>query len=128
MCEQQAKALYVRELSAAIFLYAVVLIGAITVGQKMPEGRWRTMIMVSPMLPFMLALCAVIRQVRRSDEFIRLSTLQNITIAAAVTAGWTFTYGFLENAGFPRISMFTVWPVMGAVWGAVGCLGNLRNR
>ena len=51
-----------------------------------------------------------------------------MAIAAAVTAGWTFTYGFLENAGYPRLSMFIVWPVMGAVWGLLACIDTLRHR
>ena len=67
-------------------------------------------------------------QIRRSDEFIRKTTLEHIAIAAAITAGWTFTYGFLENAGFPRLSMFTVWPVMGAAWALLAIAENFRHR
>ena len=62
------------------------------------------------------------------DFFIRKTTLEHIAIAAAITAGWTFTYGFLENAGYPRLSMFTVWPVMGAAWGLLAIVDNLRHR
>ena len=80
------------------------------------------------MLPILLAIWAIVRQVRRSDEFIRKTTMEHIAIAAAVTAGWTFTYGFLENAGYPRLSMFTVWPVMGAVWGGLTIVGAWRHR
>ena len=36
--------------------------------------------------------------------------------------------GFLENAGYPRLSMFTVWPVMGAVWAVLAIAENARNR
>ncbi|MEA1674025.1 hypothetical protein [Nitrospirillum sp. BR 11163] len=35
-----------------------------------------------------------------------------IGFAFAGTALLTFTYGFLEVAGFPRLSMFMVWPLM----------------
>jgi hypothetical protein len=56
------------------------------------------------------------------DEYARLKSLEAIAISAAFTAGWTLTYGFLENAGFPKLSMGVVWPVMGAVWGTVVCL------
>ena len=35
---------------------------------------------------------------------------------AAVTAALSFSYGFLESAGFPKLSMFWVWSVMGVVW------------
>jgi hypothetical protein len=43
--------------------------------------------------------------------------LETIAIAFAITGGVTFTYGFLENAGYARLSMFTVWGVMGLSWG-----------
>ena len=49
----------------------------------------------------------------------RLRLLESLGIAFAITGALTFSYGFLETAGFPRLSMFTVWMVMGASWGAV---------
>ena len=128
MREQTARSMYLKELGGSLVLYAIVLFTAVGVARGMPEGTLRTAILVSPMLPFLLAVWAVFRGLRRSDEFIRLIALENIGIAAAVTAGWTFTYGFLETAGFPRLSMFTVWPVMGAVWGIAQCFARLRNR
>ena len=51
----------------------------------------------------------------------RLRSLEGLAVAAAVTAGLTLTYGFLESAGFPKLSMFWVWGVMGPVWGAHAC-------
>jgi hypothetical protein len=48
--------------------------------------------------------------------------------AGAVTAGLTFTYGFLEGAGFPKLSMFWVWGLMGGTWAAVAGLRCLVSR
>ena len=128
MSQRERNIRYYRELTGALVLYAAVLVTALTFGQQMPSGAARTMLYVSPMLPFLLAVWAIVRQIRRSDEFIRKTTLEHVAIAAAVTAGWTFTYGFLENAGYPRLSMFTVWPVMGAVWGVLAIASCLRQR
>ncbi len=128
MSEKSRNAQYVKELTGALLLYAVVLVAALTFGQRMAPGPAQTALYVSPMLPFLLAVWAIVRQIRRSDEFIRKTTLEHVAIAAAVTAGWTFTYGFLENAGYPRLSMFTVWPVMGAVWGVLTMFSCLRHR
>jgi hypothetical protein len=80
------------------------------------------------MFGFLLVVWAVVRQIKRSDEFIRKSTLENFAIAGAVTAGLTFTYGFLENAGCPRLSMFTVWPAMGTIWAVTTLIRNLCER
>jgi len=119
---------YYKELFGALSLYAIVLFAALTIGQRLPPGAAQTVVYVSPMLPFLLAVWAIARQIRRSDEYIRKTTLEHVAIAAAVTAGWTFTYGFLENAGYPRLSMFIVWPVMGAVWGLLAVVDSLRQR
>jgi hypothetical protein len=124
--ESRVRTLYFRELTGAVVLYAVVLAIALLAGQAMSPGWGRTLVMVSPMAPSLLTVWVVARQIGRVDEFVRLSTLQGIAVAAAVTAGWTFTYGFLENAGFPRLSMFTIWPVMGAVWGLTACVQAWR--
>ncbi|MDM5181148.1 hypothetical protein PO883_28610 [Massilia sp. DJPM01] len=117
---------YLRELFGAIGIYALILTAAIVFGRTLAAGPARTLVLVSPVIGIALAAWAIVRHMRRVDEFIRQSTLENLGIAAALTAGLTLTYGFLETAGFPRLSMFTVWPLMGASWlmtGLVrGCL------
>ncbi len=119
---------YVKELSGAMLLYAVALTLALTLGPRTQPGALQTAVYVSPMLPFLLAVWAIVRQIRRSDEFMRKTVVEQIAITAAVTAGWTFTYGFLENAGYPKLSMFTVWPAMAVVWAVLAIIENLRNR
>jgi len=128
MTQQAKNARYFGELAGALVLYVAVLAIALSFGRQMAPGLARTALFVSPMIPFLLAVWAIVRQIRRSDEFVRKTTLEHVAIAAAVTAGWTFTYGFLENAGYPRLSMFTVWPVMGGVWGALAILDAWRHR
>jgi hypothetical protein len=119
---------YLIELLGGFALYAVILVISIDVGRPMSAGFERTLIEVSPMIPFLLVVSVIVRGLRRLDEYQRLQALENIAIAAGVTAGWTFTYGFLENAGFPMLSMFDVWPVMGAVWGVVAIARTVAGR
>ena len=128
MSQTSKKWLYFREMAAALGLYTFVLVLALIVGRRIPPGPLQTAVYLSPMLPFLLAVRAVVRQIRRSDEFMRKTVVEHIAISAAVTAGWTFTYGFLENAGYPKLTMFTVWPVMGAVWAILAVLENVRHR
>jgi len=128
MHEQKIIRRYYIEMSGAFILYALVLVLSIDMGRSMPEGTGRTLLLVSPMLPFLLMVWAIARQIRRSDEYCRLQTLEAIAIAFGVTAGLTFTYGFLENAGFPRLSMFIVWPVMGAAWFVVAIARWIASR
>jgi hypothetical protein len=126
--EKKVMARYVRELMGSIFAYLIVLGLTFIVGPTMHKGLWRTVVIVGPMLPFSIAVWVVIRQIRRSDEFVRQSSLENIAVAAAFTALWTFAYGFFESAGYPRISMFMVWPVMGGVWALVAYIRRMRIR
>ena len=121
MREKEAKQKYFTELFGSLALYVAVLFGSIYFAKTMEPSPLRTAALLTPMIPILLAVWAIARQFRRMDEYVRLGSLEAIAIAAGVTAGWTLTYGFLEGAGFPRISMFWVWPVMGAVWGVVSC-------
>jgi len=121
MLEREALKKYRIELGAAMVVYAATLIGSISFGRPMQPGTARTLLLLSPAIPLVLAIWAIVRQFSRMDEFVRLRSLENFAIAGAVTAGLTFTYGFLETAGFPKLSMFWVWSLMGFVWGVVAC-------
>ncbi|SMH62437.1 hypothetical protein [Azospirillum agricola] len=113
------------ELAGAMLLYTLVLIGSLTLVQSMPEGVGRTLVAVSPMLPCLVTVWVMLRQFRRLDEYLRLKMMEDIVVAAAITALATFTYGFLENMGWPQISMFAVWPVMGTAWALRSVLRGL---
>jgi hypothetical protein len=43
-------------------------------------------------------------------------------------AALAFTYGVLETAGYPRLSMLTVWAVLGSSWALVCLVRWLRER
>ena len=128
MTQQTKNRRYYLELGGAMFLYAIVLSAVLHYGQMLEHGVLQVAIYLCPMLPIGIAVWAIVRQIRRSDEFIRKTTLEHIAIAAAVTAVLTFTYGFLENAGLPRLSMFTVWPVMAGAWVIAGMASGLCRR
>jgi hypothetical protein len=126
--EKRINALYMRELGGALMFYAAVLYGALTFGPAMPDGALKTAVMLTPMLPVLLAAWAIARHLARVDEYARKMVLECIAIAFAVTAGVTFTYGFLENVGFPRLSMFVIWPLMGGTCVAVSIARGLCSR
>jgi hypothetical protein len=118
--ERKAGARYLGELFASVALYSALLIPSVMVGPSMAAGWLRTTVLVCPMIGFLLMIWVVARQLGRMDEYQRIIMLETFAIAAAITAGVTFTYGFLENAGYPRLSMFSVWGVMGGAWLVTG--------
>ncbi len=128
MHEKTINRRYHKELFGALGIYAVLLVGAISYGRGMPDGVLRTLVLASPMIGFGLAAWAIARHIRRIDEYLRQFTLENLGIAAAATAGISFTYGFMETAGYPRQSGFVVWCLMGAVWMLVTLVRMVRDR
>jgi hypothetical protein len=119
MHEKQVARAYRTELWTAVAIYAVLLFGSISFGRRMDDGVLRTIVLVIPMIGFGLMIRAIARHVSRIDEYQRQQLLETIALSAAITGAVTFTYGFLETAGFPRLSMFTVWIIMGASWALV---------
>jgi hypothetical protein len=126
--EKKVMQAYYRELGTSMAIYVVLLFSAIRFGRPMPEGTLRTIILLTPMIGFGLAIWAIARHVRRIDEYMRQNLLETFAIGAAITAAVTFSYGFLETAGFPKISMFSVWPVMAGSWVLVCLVRYLKAR
>ena len=110
--EKRVAKIYFREMIAALVLYTVLLMAAINFGRPMAPGGLRTAVLLCPMIGFGAAIWAIVRQIQRVDEYVRMRLLENVSLAAAITAGLTFSYGFLETAGYPKLSMFTVWCVL----------------
>lgn len=126
--EKKINAMYYREFAGSMLLYAAVLVGALKFGATMPDGGLKTAVMVSPMIPVLLLVWVIVRHVARIDEYVRRHTLETLAIAFAITGAVSFTYGFLENVGFPRLSMFVVWPFMGGTWAVVGIARGMCAR
>lgn len=108
---------YLRELGGAMLLYAAVLcVSIVALQQGMEHTHWRDVLALSPMLPAMLVLWTILRQLRRLDELQLRVQLESLGFAFGGTAFLSFGYGFLEGVGYPRLSMFVIWPLMAALW------------
>ncbi|QFT01732.1 hypothetical protein FIV06_30145 (plasmid) [Labrenzia sp. THAF191b] len=86
------------------------------------------LIALSPMLPAAFICGVIIRSIRRLDEMQRKLQFEALALSFAGTALITFGYGFLEGAGFPKLSMFAVWPLMAAIWFVGVMIGRLRFK
>jgi hypothetical protein len=128
MKERETNQKYRLELFSAMAVYIAVLFGSNYLAKNMEHGVARTLLLSSPVIPLMLAIWAIARHFGRMDEFLRLRSLESLAVAAAVTAGLSVTYGFLESAGFPKVSAFWVWGVMGFVRGVHACLRCVLSR
>jgi hypothetical protein len=128
MHEKRVARAYRADLWTAIAVYVVLLVASIRYGRPLADGLLRTVVLLAPMIGFGLMIRAIARHVARIDEYQRLRMLEGVALAFAITGAVTFSYGFLETAGFPKLSMFSVWIVMGASWGLVNLVRGVAAR
>jgi hypothetical protein len=128
MHEKRIARAYFIELMTSVVVYTILLVAAIRYGRPMQEGVLRTAILISPMIGFAMMIRTVVRHVARIDEYQRIRMLENLSIATAMTGAVTFTYGFMETAGFPKLSMFYVWIVLGLSLAAVNLYRKVADR
>ncbi len=103
----------------AMAIYAGAVIASSLLLAQVQDGALRIASALLPVLPMIAVATVVIRHIRHLDELARKIHLEGLAVAFVGTALVTFSYGFLETAGFPRLSMFMVWSLMGPLW-AVG--------
>jgi hypothetical protein len=106
---------YYIEAGAAAGLYVAACIAQV-VAPAPHDPMLRNLLILSPVPGVVLIVIALARWVLKGDEFWRQRALKEIGVAAAATAAWTWSYGFFEQIGFPKLSMFWVWPSMLLTW------------
>lgn len=76
-----------------------------------------------PVIPFVLAMTAVVGQVREQDELKKRIHLEAVLITALLTGGLTFSYGLLEASGLvPALPFIVIAPFMIMVWGVTNAI------
>ena len=121
---------YLREFGLCMLGYVVLLALSVWLlaSGLAASGTARTVVALLPMVPAAGIVFVVLRQLRRMDELQRRLQVEALALAFAGTAILTFSYGFLELVGFPRLPMFSVWPVMASLWLLGTFLGQRRYR
>lgn len=128
MREKQARSLYFRELFAALGIYYLLIFASSAYADSVPAGPLRSLLIASPILPALLMVWAIVRQFQRMDEYVRIWSLENLGMAAAFTAAFSLSYGFMEITGFPKLSMFATWSLIMGSWGAITCLRSWKEK
>jgi len=128
MSQNKVKKRYVRDMLVAMLLYFIILTVSLTIlKQDWIELRWFIiLISLTPALPVAFVLVAILRSIRDSDELQQRIQLMATALSAALTGFITFSYGFLENVGFPKFPTFFVFPMLIMIWGI--SLGYFNKR
>jgi c-di-AMP phosphodiesterase-like protein len=119
---------YIVELAIAMVMYTIAVFVTTFLLSLHPNGLIRILIALLPMIPFCFALIVAVRLYKRVDEFHRKFQLETLSFAFAGTAVLSFAYGWLQLAGFPQISWFYVWVLMGIMWIIGGVWSSWRYR
>lgn len=107
---------YIAQFSLALGAYIGAVVCSTLLLANLPEGKLRIASALLPVLPMGAMAIVTIRHILQLDELARRVHLEGLAVASVGTALITFSYGFLETAGFPRLSMFLVWPLLGSLW------------
>ena len=109
---------YRREFFSAMAAYVVVVIVSLTLINISPSTAWwRAPLALAPVIPAIFGIIAYMRFVGRMDELQRRIQFEGIAFGFGLTGILTFSYGFLENVGFPHFNLLWVFPLMIALWG-----------
>ena len=112
-----------------MILYVVLLFGANYLERAFHPGfPARTVLALTPMLGALTAAWAIMRAIWRMDELQRHIQLDAIAMPFLGTTLVTFACGFAENAGFPQLRAFAIWPIMGALWWISGIVAQRLYR
>ena len=116
------------EFAVAMLAYSAVLIVSLMFLRENPDSSWRIPVTVAPVIPIIFVMLAVIRGVRRMDEMRRHIHLEVVIIAYLATVILCFSYGFLENVGFPSFNTMWVGVAMICLWGIGQLLVNRKYQ
>jgi hypothetical protein len=119
---------YMVQFLSAMAAYVVLLLLSVYVLQHNPTAAWRGLVAVLPAIPAGVGLLVFVRYLGRMDELQRRIQLDAIAFAAGAVAILTFSWGLLENAGFPHLSLIWVMPLMAVSWGLAASVAAYRYR
>ncbi|RJP46519.1 MAG: hypothetical protein C4583_18780 [Anaerolineaceae bacterium] len=107
---------FIYSMIAYILTLSLSLIGLGYLGDY-PLNAARVVVALAPVIPIGFMIFAFLKYLKGIDELQQRIQLQAIGFAAGTTSLLTFSYGFLENVGFPPISLLWVFPIMILLWG-----------
>jgi len=111
---------YLRQFIYSMIAYVIILIFSIIVTGLLadyPLNAARIIFALTPVVPVAFMIFFFLKYLNEIDELQQRIQLLAIGFAAGTTSLLAFSYGFLENVGFPPISLMWVFPVMTLLWG-----------
>lgn len=119
---------YLRGFIIGMGLYVVVLVASQLVYNRLPEHPLSGLVLLLPVIPVLYAFAAFIRSVREMDELQQRIQMEAFAFSLGLTGILTFTYGFLETAGWPHLPLIWVFPISILLWGVGVAIASRRYK
>lgn len=81
-----------------------------------------------PIAPIWLMLAVVWRYYLRIDEYKQKRMLEVLSLTFGFGACIIVSYGFLMDAGLPKIGYDWAWPILGITWAAVSLVHEATHH
>ena len=118
MNQNQVMKRYYKEFFLSIAAYVIILIGSISLHKGFEFSQiLQIIIAIIPVVPITFVIIAIMRGLKDSDELQQKVQFNAIMFSAITTGLVTFSYGLLENVGFPPFPTIWVLPMMFMLWG-----------
>ncbi len=118
MNQNQVFKRYYKEFLLSMTAYVIVLIASISILKQFELPRSiQIIIALTPIIPTIFVIVAIIRGLRDSDELQQKVQFNAIMFSAIATGLITFSYAFLEGIGFPKFPTIWILPIMFFLWG-----------
>lgn len=109
---------YTRDFGLAMTVYSVVTLFLMPIAtDESLSDALRVTIVLTPIVPALFALRAVLTFYRATDELNQKIVGEAVIISFLITGLLTFAYGFVELIGFPKLPVIAILPFSIAVWG-----------
>lgn len=118
---------YNRELVLGLVVYAVLLIGVLTlVDQESDEAKF---LILLPMVGVVIVAKAIFGYVRRADEYSQLQQLRAMAVGfgASMLASTAFGFVGLADVGHPALGPWVIFSVGMAAYGIAAGVGQLKS-
>jgi hypothetical protein len=115
---------YRRELMLALTAYVIVMLFVWPLARSTEATGSRLLLAMTPLLPFALALRAMLRHVRDSDELQRRLHLEALAISALIVSFASMSAGFLVAARIIALDgtvLLWVFPALALLFGTLRC-------
>jgi len=99
-------------------MYFAVLFASVSLLRNFDVPKfWQAVISIVPAVPVVFIILILMSMLKDSDELQQRVNLLAITFSAALTGLLTFSYGFLENIGLPKLPTIAILPMLFVLWG-----------